>query len=178
MQTGRAIVTDLSLSPITEQSLFRLALWDEAARARLGTGLGVDLPGPCRAITAGSQRLLWLEHGHWLVACATAAAAKVHAHIADLVGNDGTIVEVGAALVGRSLIGSDWRGLLMVGGVFDAEDPGFDPGSVARTVMHHSPLLLDVIAGDHVNAYVPASYAGEFFGYWHAEIAREMSLKS
>ncbi|MEY2884202.1 MAG: Sarcosine oxidase, gamma subunit family [Pseudomonadota bacterium] len=173
MQTGRAIVTELSLSPITGQTLFRLALWNPAARSRLGAGLGADLPGPCRAITTGAQRLLWLEQDHWLVACATTEAATVQAQMAGLIGSDGTIVEVGAALVGHSLSGGDWRGLLMVGGVFDAEDPGFGPGSVARTVMHHSPLLLDVIAADHVNAYVPASYAGEFFDYWRAEIVRE-----
>jgi hypothetical protein len=33
-------------------------------------------------------------------------------------------------------------------------------------------LLVDVIAADCAHAYVPASHAAEFFGFWEAEIAR------
>jgi heterotetrameric sarcosine oxidase gamma subunit len=172
MQTGRATVIDLSLSPIAGQSLFRLALWNDAARARIGDGLGVPLPGPCRAVAHDGVRLLSLEQDHWLVACATPAAESWCRRIEALAGADAALVEVGAALVGRRLVGTGWRDLLMIGGVFDAEDTGFGAGCVARTVMHHSPLLIDVITADCADAYVPASHAMEFFGFWEAEIAR------
>ncbi|MBC7519672.1 MAG: hypothetical protein H7268_01050 [Sandarakinorhabdus sp.] len=163
---------DAALSAITGQTLFRLALWNDAGRARIGDGLGAALPGPCRSIMAGTERLLWLEDRHWLVACANADAAAVLNRVQGLVGDDGTVTEVGAALVGRCITGTGWRELLMIGGVFDAENPGFGPGSVARTIMHHSPLLIDVVAETRVHAYVPASYAGEFFAFWDAELAR------
>ena len=172
MQTGRTTVIDAALSAITGQTLFRLALWNDAARARIGDGLGAALPGPCRSIDACAERLLWLEDRHWLVACATADAGPLLSRVEALAGRDGTVTEVGAALVGRCITGTGWRELLMIGGVFDAEDAGFGPGSVARTIMHHSPLLIDVIAVDRIHAYVPASYAGEFFAFWDAELAR------
>lgn len=172
MPPGTAIVIDLALTPITSQTLFRLALWDDAARARISAGLGVPLPGPCQTVDGAGLRLLWLESAHWLIACATADADTVRARIQGFIGSDGSLVEVGAALVGRCITGNGWRELLMIGGVFDAENPGFGAGAVARTVMHHSPLLIDVIAVDRVHAYVPASYADEFFGFWDAEIAR------
>lgn len=163
---------DLALAPITGQTLFRLALWDDAARARIGTGLGAQLPGPCQAVEIADQRLLWLESAHWLIACATADADTVRTRIERLAGTDGSLVEVGAALVGRCITGSGWRELLMTGGVFDAENPTFGPGAVARTVMRHCSLLIDVITADRVHAYVAASYADEFFAFWDAEAAR------
>jgi heterotetrameric sarcosine oxidase gamma subunit len=172
MPPGNAIVIDLRLTPITGQTLFRLALWNGAAAARIGTGLGTQLPAPCRSHTIEAMRLLWLETGHWLIACASADADAFRQRVESLAGADGSLVEVGAALAGRCITGGGWRELLMIGGVFDAENPGFGPGSVARTTMHHSPLLIDVIATDRVHAYVPASYADEFFGFWGAEIAR------
>jgi heterotetrameric sarcosine oxidase gamma subunit len=165
-------VIDVSLAAISGQTLFRLALWDDGARARIDTGLGVPLPEPCRAVSAQSLRISWLEDGHWLIACGDDAADRVLGQLETLVGSDGTLVEVGAALAGRSITGASWREFLMIGGVFDAEDPGFGAGSVARTVMHHSALLIDVIAADRVHAYVPASHAEDFFGFWDAEIAR------
>ena len=172
MPPGTAIVTDLTLTPITGQTLFRLALWDDAAKARIGAGLGAALPGPCRAISVAGQRWLWLEAGHWLISCADAEASAVRHQIEALVDGDGALVDVGAALNGRCITGNGWRELLMIGGVFDAEDPGFGPGSVARTVMHHSALLVDVIAADRIHAYVSASYAEAFFGFWTAELGR------
>lgn len=172
MLPGNAIVTDVTLAPITGQTLFRLALWDAAARARIGDGLGTALPGPCRAVDAGDRRLIWLEDEHWLIACAVADAAATSILVEALAGDGGMLAEVGAALVGRRVSGAGWRELLMIGGVFDAENPGFGPGSVARTVMHHASLLIDVITDDAVHAYVPASYANEFFGFWDAEAIR------
>lgn len=169
---GNAIVIDLALTPITGQTLFRLALWDDAAHARIGAGLGAPLPGPCRAVDIAGQRLLWLESAHWLIACLTTDADAVRNRIERLVGTDGSLVEVGAALAGCRITGNGWRELLMIGGVFDAEDLGFGPGAVARTIMHHSALFIDVVTADRVHAYVPTSYAHEFFGFWYAEIAR------
>ena len=172
MLPASAIVINLVLTPITGQTLFRLALWDDAAAARIGAGLGTQMPAPCRSHGIAAMRLLWLEDGHWLIACANADAETVRHRIEALVGTDGSLVEVGAALSGRCISGAGWRALLMVAGVFDAENPGFGLGAVARTIMHHSALLIDVIAADQVHAYVPASYAEEFFAFWDAEAVR------
>ena len=163
---------DIALATIAGQALFRMALWNNAAGARISAGLGAALPEPCRAVVVGGLRISWLEDAHWLIACADDATDTVRGRIEALVGSDGTLVEVGGALAGRSITGPGWREFLMIGGVFDFEDPGFGPGSVARTVMHHSALLIDVIAADCVHAYVPASHAEDFFGFWDAEIAR------
>ncbi len=156
------------MAAVTGEAMFRLALWDDGARQAVEAALGTRLPPPCRATTSGALRLLWLEAGHWLVTCPAADADAVQARIEAALAGTGTIVEVGAALAGRQLHGRGWRDLLMIGGVFDAEDPGFAPGCVARTVMHHASLLIDVVTDTHANAYVPASYASEFFDFWDA----------
>jgi heterotetrameric sarcosine oxidase gamma subunit len=160
------------MTPVTGQAMFRLALWDDGAREAVEAALGARLPPPCRATSGGVLRLLWLESGHWLVTCPAASADAVEDRVEAALADTGTIVEVSAALAGRQLHGTGWRDLLMIGGVFDAEDPGFAPGCVARTVMHHASLLIDVVTDTHANAYVPASHAAEFFGFWEAAIRR------
>jgi hypothetical protein len=40
--------------------------------------------------------------------------------------------------------------------------------------MHHCPLLIDVITEDCIHAYVPASYAAEFFAFWDADAAQDL----
>jgi heterotetrameric sarcosine oxidase gamma subunit len=168
MQRGIAIVTEVTMAPIMGNTLFRLAIWDESGLTRLANGLGADLPLPCRSCSIGDVRLLWLEAGHWLISCASELSSDVKRRFETLLDDAGTIVEVSAALVGRRLSGPGWRELLMIGGVFDAEAPAFAPGSVARTVMHHSAVLLDVVSADQCDAYVPASYSAEFFAFWDA----------
>ncbi len=169
MPPGIATVIDFAITPITDRAIFRLALWNKAPALRIA---GAALPAPCRAITSGDLRILWLEAGHWLITCPTATATETAASIAAQIGDNGTLVEVGGALAGRQLRGGGWRELLMFGGVFDAESPGFAPGCVARTVMHHASLLIDVVADDHVNAYVPASYAEDFFPFWESRVGK------
>lgn len=159
-------MTEVALTPIIGNTLFRLAIWDESGLIRLANGLGADLPLPCRSCTLDDVRLLWLEADHWLISCASELSSDVKRRFAALVGDAGTIVEVSAALVGRRLSGPGWREFLMIGGVFDVEDIAFSTGSVARTVMHHSALLLDVVTADQCDVYVPASYSAEFFAFW------------
>jgi heterotetrameric sarcosine oxidase gamma subunit len=172
IRQGNAIVIDVKLTPITGQSLFRLALWNDDARARVGAGLSATLPPPCRAIDAGALRVSWLEGDHWLIACAREQANATLELLSAVAGTDGTIVEVTAALQGCRISGPGWRDLLMIAGVFDAESPDLVAGSVARTVMHHSAVLIDVLAADSVHAYVPSSYAEEFFAFWEAAVVR------
>lgn len=163
---------NVELAPITGQALFRLALWNDDGRARVGADLAAALPPPCRAIDAGALRVIWLEGDHWLIACPQDQANATLALLAAVAGTDGTVVEVTAALQGCCISGPGWRDLLMIAGVFDAESPDLVAGSVARTVMHHSSLLIDVLAADRVHAYVPSSYAAEFFAFWAAAIVR------
>jgi len=49
----------------------------------------------------------------------------------------------------------------MVGGVFDAEDPAFRPGSTAGTVLHHAGVRYDVVDDGHVHILVASIYADD-----------------
>lgn len=87
-------------------------------------------------------------------------------------GDDGAVAQIGGGLVRATLRGPGWRSLLMVAGVFDAEDPGFGPGAVAATVIHHVPVWIVPTAAAACDVYFPASYASGLIGLWTAAIAR------
>jgi heterotetrameric sarcosine oxidase gamma subunit len=122
---------------------------------RIAAAPDTALPGVGRAADVGGGRLVCLEPGHWLAVGAI-----------DPNRFPGVAIDVSGALERRRLHGAGWRARLMVGGWFDAEAPDFAPGCVARTVMHDVPVLLDCIAADTCDIWVPRSYAEWFFAEW------------
>ncbi len=155
---AHATVTELALTPIIGHAMLRLVRLDAAQHP--------GLPPPGRAVDSAGCRIRWVEPGHWLATGQPAALAAIAVDV------DLARFDVSGSLTGMAVIGEGWRELLMIGGVFDAEARTFGPGCIARTIMHHTPLLIDCIGDDRVEAWVPPSHAAEFFDFWHNTVAR------
>lgn len=90
--------------------------------------------------------------------------------LADILGEDGALTAIGGSIVRVRLTGAGWRRLLMEGGVFDAENPGFGLGDCAATVIDHVGVRLFVEAEDACLAYVPASFAHDLVAFWERAV--------
>ncbi len=90
----------------------------------------------------------------------------------DAPGPGASLTAIGGGLMRATLTGPGWRALLMIAGVFDAEDPGFGPGDCAATVIHHVPVWIMPVATDCAEVYFAASYAAGLVDLWTAAIDR------
>jgi heterotetrameric sarcosine oxidase gamma subunit len=170
-----AIVTDgtaasLKILPLPADALVQIEVWGDAAAvsARLAAAMTIRLPEPCRSVSAGDRRILFWEPSTWLVRAPLAQGGEALSLLIAALGAEGAATDISGAFRRIRMIGSAWRSLLMIGGVFDAESPHFSPGCCAGTVLHHLPLRYDVIADDVVDAYVAPSYAPDLLHHWYA----------
>jgi heterotetrameric sarcosine oxidase gamma subunit len=148
--------------------LLRFEIWSghKAAQARLAKVLGGTLPGVCKSADLGASRVIWVEQNTWLVRTSPADGDQTLATLTAALGKDGSATDMSGALRRLRISGPGWRTLLTIGSVFDAESPAFAPGSMAGTIVAHSPVRYDVISEDCVDAYTPPSYAPDLFGFW------------
>ena len=126
-------------------------------------------------MTIGTLRVIWREPGAWMIRAPLAERDTLQDRLAIIAGADGVVTDISGAAVRCALRGHDWRVLLTYGGVFDAEAPAFGPGCVAGTVVEHIAVRFDVIADDHVDAYVAPSFAVDLFSYW-TSVARGLDV--
>jgi len=166
-------VTD---APTTAQALGPAALiavdvWGafDAASARLGERLRGSLPGLLgSANLAGGWRALRVEPTvWWLIGPLADLEAELIAAEAAL-GEDGAAVDLSGGFVRLEIAGPGWRELLMIGGVFDAEDPAFGPGSTAGTLLHHASVRYDAVDEGRVHLLVAPSYAQDLLHHLRA----------
>ena len=159
------------------ETLLRLELWADAkpVSRRFAKAFGIALPGPGRAVTTGSLRVIWREPGAWMIRAPFAECDTVQDSLAALSVDVGAVTDISGAAVRCALRGRDWRILLTYGGVFNAEAAAFQPGCVAGTVVEHIAVRYDVIVEEHVDVYVAPSYAQDLFGYW-ASVARTLDV--
>lgn len=152
-------MTEVTITPLPPAPLYALEVWSnpQAVAARFAKAKGITLPPIGRA--AGN--FIRFEPTVWLVEGETAGLEA-------LLGDDGALTAIGGGIVRVRLSGPGWRRLLMEGGVFDAEDPGFGPGSSAATVIDQVNVRLHVSDASECIAYVPASYAFDLIEYWKA----------
>lgn len=157
--------------------LLRFEIWSdhEAAQGRLAKVLGGPLPGICKSADLGAARLIWVEQNTWLVRTSPADGDLTLATLTAALGQDGSATDMSGALRRLRISGPAWRTLLTIGAVFDAENPAFGPGCMAGTLIAHSPVRLDVISEDCVDAYTPPSYAPDLFGFW-CEAAERLAM--
>lgn len=80
----------------------------------------------------------------------------------------GAAAPIGGGLVRATITGPCWRALLMVAGLFDAEDPGFTTGSIASTIIHHVTVRIAVTSEASCNVYFAASFAPTLIALWTA----------
>lgn len=130
------------------------------------------LPQPCRSAGVDNMRLLWWEPSTWLVRAAMECRDVALQRLTDALGDDGAAIEATGGFVRLLAEGTGWRELMMIGGCFDAGSPSFGPGSVAGTLIHHTPVHLDVVSETAVEAYVAPSYAEHLSSAWSAAAAR------
>ena len=151
-------------------TLLALEIWGDVSAVE--RRLGLSLPAPGRAIEVDHRRILWWEPRTWLV---RTPAKDPRAEIEEMIlaaGAEGAVTDLSGGFTRHRLTGEGWRGLLMIGGVFDAEAPAFDAGSVVGTVIHHMPVRLDVLSESTVEVYIPPSYSDDLLHHWRQAISR------
>ena len=131
--------------------------------APAGDVIALDLWGDEDAqAVIGDVAMLWVEPRRWWLP----GAGDRIAALTETIGDRGACAPIGGGLVRATFAGPGWRGLLMVAGLFDAEDPGFGPGAVASTVLHHVPVRIAVTADDMCDVYCTTSYAPALIDLW------------
>jgi sarcosine oxidase gamma subunit len=105
---------------------------------------------------------LQVEPRRWWLLGAGDRVNALGARIAD----HGALAPIGGGLVRATLTGAGWRSLLMVAGLFDAEDHAFTTGSLASTMIHHIAVRIVVTGGRSCDVYFAASYAPALIEHW------------
>ncbi len=177
MPKGRAIVTDAqtTVEVLEPSGLIAVDLWSNfgAAAARLGEALGGGLPGPIRsAELGGGWRAVRVEPTAWWLVGPLAALQATLEAVEEALGENGAAVDLSGGFARLEVAGAGWREMLMVGGVFDAEDPAFGPGSTAGTVLHHASVRYDVIDDHSVHILVAPSRAHDLLDHLRAAATR------
>jgi heterotetrameric sarcosine oxidase gamma subunit len=157
----RAIVTDLTITPLPAAPLHALEIWSkpQAVAKRFAAATGFALPATGHSGGTDSLRLIRYEPTVWLVEGDASALAAILAE-------DGALTAIGGGIVRVRLSGKGWRTLLMEGGVFDAESPAFAVGCSAATITDHVAVRLHVVSDDACDVYVPASYSAGLVHFW------------
>lgn len=153
MSKARATVAEVALTVAAAGDVVAIDLWSDA------------VPG------FGALCAVRVEPRRWWLIDAGAAADAV----AESVRDDGTVTPIGGGLIRATLTGPGWRSLLMVGGVFDAEAPGFGAGGCAATVIDHVPVWIVPLDHDVCAVFFAASYAGGLVELWTAAMARGLA---
>jgi len=160
------VIEPLEIAILPSEALTQIEIWGDLAAVE--RRLGAALPKAGQSMTLNSARVMWWEPKVWLVRGTSTVFAEVLAE-------DGAAIELTGAFSRLRISGAEWRELLMIGGVFDAESPTFGRDCIAGTVIHHLPVRLDVIDAETVDAYTPPSYAAELAHHWEVA-ARRMAV--
>ena len=154
-------MTDVTVTTLPAAPLHAFEIWSDApvVAARFEAAIGFALP---RLATSGGTdklRLIRYEPTVWLVEGDPGA-------LPEILGDDGALTAIGGGIIRVRLSGPGWRALLMDGGMFDAESPGFAPGCSAATIIDHIAVRLHVLSDQTCLAYVPASYCAGLIHFW------------
>ncbi len=154
-------MTKVTITTLPAAPLHVFEIWSNPAAVakRFKAAMGFALPATGRSGGSDALRLIRFEPTVWLVEGDESALSAILA-------DDGAVTAIGGGIVRMRLSGSDWRTLLMEGGVFDAEDPAFRAGCSAATVIDHVNVRLHVISDDACDAYVPLSFSQGLLHFW------------
>ncbi len=154
-------MTKVTITTLPAAPLHVFEIWSNPAAVakRFKAAMGFALPATGRSVGSDALRLIRFEPTVWLVEGDIST-------LDDVLADDGALTDIGGGIVRIRLSGSDWRTLLMEGGVFDAEDPAFRAGCSAATVIDHVNVRLHVISDDACDAYVPLSFSQGLLHFW------------
>jgi heterotetrameric sarcosine oxidase gamma subunit len=161
MRQESVIVTDVTITLLPAAPLHAFEIWSNASAVakRFEAATGFALPPTGRSAGADALRLIRYEPTVWLVEGDASALPAILAE-------DGSLTPIGGGIVRVRLSGEGWRTLLMEGGVFDAENSAFAPGSSAATIIDHVAVRLHVMSDDACDVYVPASFSAGLMHFW------------
>lgn len=154
-------VTEAVIEILGPAAAVAIELWSghDAAATRLGAAMGGTLPGVNRSSDlAGRWRAIRVEPSVWWLLGPLEDLDRQWASVESSLAGDGGASDMTGGLICISIRGPDWRERLMIGGVFDAEDPAFGPGCTAGTLLGHIGVRYDVIADDEVHILAAPSY--------------------
>ena len=154
-------MTEVTIVPLPAALLHTLEIWRnaQALAARFETAIGFPLPLLGSSGGTDKLRLIRYEPTVWLV-------EGDPGPLPEILGDDGALTAIGGGIVRVRLSGPGWRALLMDGGMFDAESPGFAPGCSAATIIDHVAVRLHVLSDQACLAYVPTSYSAGLVHFW------------
>jgi heterotetrameric sarcosine oxidase gamma subunit len=144
------------------RALIAFDLWSDAAAGavRIGEALGGVLPDLNGATDlAGGWRAIRVEPTVWWLSGPLADAEPCLDRLEAALGDDGGATDLSGAFIVLALEGPGWREALMFGGVFDAENSAFGPGSTAGTLLHHVAVRYDVRRAEMVEIHLAPSHA-------------------
>ena len=154
-------MTDITITVLPAAPLHALEIWSNpvAVAERFKAETGFALPAIGRSGGSDALRLIRYEPTVWMVGGDASALSSILA-------NDGALTAIGGGIVRIRLSGKGWRTLLMEGGVFDAESPGFAAGCSAATIIDHVAVRLHVVNDGTCDAYVPLSFSAGLIHFW------------
>ena len=138
----------------------------EACRKAVAERLGFPLPPLNRAAGEG-LRAIALGPERWL---AVRAEERHGALMTELAPCGAYLCDIGHSRAVLRVAGLAWPDLMAKGCGLDFHPVAFRPGSAAQTLCAQLGVLLDAVAADAVDIYVPRSYA-LYFWEWLTDAA-------
>ncbi len=171
---GRVTVTEPVVIAVVEPfALVAVELWEPAAEVAVADAIDATppLPGLSAALGEG-WRAIRVEPLVWWLRGPLCGLARMMARLEAPLAGTGVAVDLTGGFAQLRIAGPGWRDLLMIGGVFDAEDPAFGAGCTASTVLHHVAVRYDVVGPDEVSAYAPPSHLEGLLHHWRGAAGR------
>ena len=168
-------MTDVRVDAQPPRALIAFDLWGDiaAATARAAAALGADLPALNRSNDlAGGWRAIRIEPTVWWLSGPLTDLTACLARLETALGDDGAATDLSGAFAILTLDGPGWREALMFGGVFDAENPAFGPGSTAGTLLHHVAVRYDVRGEERVDVHLAPSSGDDLRDHLRRVLAR------
>lgn len=137
---------------------------DAATSAAISSALGLDLPGPGQASSAGEHSAVWIAPGSWLVASRLGAPGELARSITAAVGDHASVTDQTFGKAVLRLSGSQARDVLSKGCRVDLHPRVFGPGRAAVTsIAHIGCVVVQVDDAPAFDLIVPSTLAQSFF---------------
>lgn len=144
-----------------------------ACREALASALGLILPEPGRAATAGTTTAIWLQPGCWLVAAPRGPGGELIRRLTACCAQNAAIVDQTHGKVVLRLSGRRVRDVLAKGCRIDLHPRVFGPGRAASTIIAQvACVVVQIDDSPQFDLIVPSTLA-ESFSEWLSASAAE-----